>query len=191
MKNSPRLGPVKVPPSTNTRASPIHRTMMNWQQATRSSPGSVMPPLQPINTMMQNGHKSVYTSYPPPYTPNSAQASSPLISRSSGSALQGGLSSPTSNFSTQQMHQQRSRQHRKSFVHQCPAPPTTSSSSAPPICPISGKPPPFVKCVGLSPVSQILHILSRGSILVYLARPFSLPSGLSASVELDGPRLIC
>ena len=180
MKNSPQLGPIKVPPSTNTRASPVRRTMMNWQRAARSGPGSVVPPLQPINTMMHNGHKNVYASYPPPYPPSSAHASSPSISRSSGSTMQGGLSSPTSNFSAQQMHQQpqqHARQHRKSFAPQCPAPRISSGASVPPTCPIpgpiSGKPPTIRKIRWT--ISLNLHVFSDEECSCLPGSPVLLP----------------
>lgn len=144
MKSSPHLGPTKAPPTTNNSASPIQGAMMNWQQAARSNSTSAVPPLQPINTVMQSEHKNVFSSYPSPYPQSSVQTSSPSNSRPSGSNMQGALSSPTSNFTAQQMHQQQrhySRQPRNSFIQHCSAPRPTSSASAHPPGPISGKAP--------------------------------------------------
>lgn len=140
MKSSPHLGPTKAPPTTNNSASPIQGAMMNWQQAARSNSTSAVPPLQPINTVMQSEHKNVFSSYPSPYPQSSVQTSSPSNSRPSGSNMQGALSSPTSNFTAQQMHQQQrhySRQPRNSFIQHCSAPRPTSSASAHPPGPIS------------------------------------------------------
>lgn len=142
MKSSPHLGPMKVPPTTNSQTSPVQRSMMNRQQAARSNATSVVSPLQLVNTMMQSGHDNVY-SQPLTYPRNHSQTSSPSASRPSDFVMQGGLSSPTSSFPTQQMHgQQRPqpRPQRNAFPQHSTLPRRVSGPSATSSGSIAGKP---------------------------------------------------
>ncbi len=136
MKSSPHLGPMKTPQAMTSQASPAQRAMMNRQQAARSNCTTVVPPLQPVNTTMQNGHESIY-SQPSPYPRPPSQTPSPSASRPSGFSVQGVLSSPTSNFPTQPIHQQQRSQlrpQRNSFSqHSAVSRPTAGTSATRPI----------------------------------------------------------
>lgn len=132
MKSSPQLGPMKAPPNPTSHPTPI-RVGMNRQEVARSNSVSVAPPLQPANPAMQSGDENVF-SHHPLYPRNTSQNSSPSSSRPTGFSMQGRLPSPTSNFSAQQMYQQRPlpRPQRKSFSHQSPFPRLVSGSSVSP-----------------------------------------------------------
>jgi bZIP transcription factor len=173
MKSSPQLGPTKALPGMNSQASPIQRAMMNRQQV-RSNSTSVVPPLHPVNTMVQTGHENSF-SHPPRYQRIPSQTSSPSNQRPAGFAMQDGLSSPTSNFSAQPMQQQQQqrpqlRTQRHSFNrHSTVSQPTSGSSATPPI-PLPGKfliypqnPLPFRHF-------RPQHITN--SVSIYSARPF-------------------
>jgi hypothetical protein len=188
MKSSPHLGPTKAPPTTTSQASPIQRAMMNRQQAARSSSTSVMPPLQPVNTNMHSGQGNVY-SHPSPYPRNPPQISSPSTSRPSDFAMQGGLSSPTSNFPPQRLHQQQRpqpRPQRNSFTQQSSFPRRPSDQSATQSGPIPGKP-PFNPPI-LSALSPDLFPYSHGNIVIDSKNPF-LHFNLSSFVKFCGSRL--
>ena len=143
MKSSPDLGPIKAPPSTTSQAAQIQRAMMNRQQAARTNSASGVPLLQPVNTIMQSGRENAF-SHAPPYTRNLSQTSSPSSSRPPGFAVQRGLSSPTSTFSAQHLHQQQRPQHRPQrnpFTQQSSFPRPSAGASATQRDAIPGKSP--------------------------------------------------
>lgn len=120
MKGSPHLGPTKTQQPVAHQASPIQRAMMNRQQAARSNSTSAMPPLQPINNMMQGGHENNF-SHAAPYPRNPSKNTSPSCSRPPGFTMQAEISSPNSNFPAQRLNQQQRpqvRPHRNSFNQQ-------------------------------------------------------------------------
>jgi hypothetical protein len=144
MKSSPQLGPTKSQPPLSSQALPIQRAMMNRQQAARSNSTPGLPPPQPASNMMSTGHENVY-SHTSPYPRNPSQTPSPSTSRSSAFAIQGSLSSPTSNYPPQQMHQQQQRPplrppHRNSLSQHSSLPQSTSGATAAQPISISGKP---------------------------------------------------
>jgi hypothetical protein len=143
MKGSPQLGPMKTQPPVTSHALPIQRAMMNRQQATRSTTGVPLPP--PVNSIMSTGHENAY-SHTSPYPRNPSQTPSPSTSRSSAFAMQGSLSSPTSNYPAQQMHQQPRPPlrppHRNSIGQHSSHPQSTSGATAARPISIPGKPSP-------------------------------------------------
>ncbi|KIV80303.1 hypothetical protein, variant 1 [Exophiala sideris] len=85
LKGSPNLRPHRVPPVTG-QASPMQKAMLSRQQQARHRP-AMAPPIQ--------------TPTPP------SQNSSPSTARSPGFALQGGMTSPATDITTQQPQQQQ------------------------------------------------------------------------------------
>ncbi|KAL6245624.1 hypothetical protein RBB50_007623 [Rhinocladiella similis] len=84
LKGSPQLRPHRAPPITG-QASPMQKAMMSRQQQARHRP-AMAPPIQ--------------TPTPP------SQHSSPSTARSPGFALQGGMTSPATDMTSQPQHQQ-------------------------------------------------------------------------------------
>lgn len=120
MKGSPHLGPTKAQQPIIHQASPIQTAMMNRQQAARSNSTSVMPPLQPVNNMVQGGHETTF-SHHPPYPRNPSKNASPSCSRPPGFTMPVEISSPNSKFPAQHLHQQHRpqvRPQRNSFNQQ-------------------------------------------------------------------------
>ena len=141
MKGSPHLGPTKAQQPMGNQTSPIQRAMMNRQQAVRSNSTSGMPPLQPVNNMMQGGHDSAFP-HSTPYPRNLSKNSSPSSSRPPVFTTQAGISSPSTNLPAQQMHQQQRpqvRPPRNSFSQHPAMPRHGSGSLTTPPGPIPGK----------------------------------------------------
>ena len=107
LKGSPQLQPVRVPSTATSHASPIRRAAINRQQQSGRIP-TFVPPLQPVNPMTQAAGEGVFSSSPSLRPTPPSQTSSPSTSKSPGYAMQGGVSSPTSELQAQhQQHQQR------------------------------------------------------------------------------------
>ena len=105
LKNSPHIRPVRGP-SLIGHASPMQKAMMSRQQQARRRPvhaapiQNVMPSPQSATARKFGGSPTVQPTPP-------SQHSSPSTARSPGFPLQGGLSSPGSDLSTQQSLQHR------------------------------------------------------------------------------------
>jgi hypothetical protein len=142
MKGSPHLGPATAPPPVASHASPIQRAATNRQQAGRSSSLSMVPPLRTADTVVQSGHDSIFP-HAPPFPPHPPQASSPSASRPPSFATHGELSSSTSNFPPQQMHQHQRPgvgPQRSSFTQHSAIPGSTPGQLTTPPGPVHGKP---------------------------------------------------
>jgi hypothetical protein len=140
MKSSPHLGPTRGPQPMTSQPSPMQRAMMNRQQAARSSSTSIVPPLQPVNTMTQGGPEHAFA-HSPTFPRNHSQTSSPSTTRSPGFHTQGGTSSPTSHFPVQQMPPQQRphiRPQRNSFTQHSSAPRPGSGQLTTPPGPMQG-----------------------------------------------------
>src|SRR5947199_2793062 len=118
-KGSPQFSPVRSRPATG-HASPIQRAVMNRHQQSRRHPGLV-PPLQPVDPMSQAAREGVFSSSPALQPTPPSQNSSPSASKSPGFAVQGGISSPSSDLHLpqppppppQHQHQQQQQQQQQ------------------------------------------------------------------------------
>jgi len=152
MKGSPQLGPMRTQPPLTSQALPIQKAMMNRQQAARSNSTSGVPPSQPVSSIMSTGHENAYSNTSP-FPRNPSQTPSPSTSRSSAFAMQGSLSSPTSNYPAPQMHQQPRPplrpSHRNSIGQHSSHPQSTSGATAARPISIPGKPSPCTNSITL------------------------------------------
>ena len=92
---------------------------MSRQQQARRNP-TFMPPLQPVNPTSQAAGQGVFSSSPSLQPTPPSQHSSPTASKSPNFAMQGGMSSPTSDLQAQHL------QH-----HPAPLPPQRPDSFTP------------------------------------------------------------
>ncbi|KIV80302.1 hypothetical protein PV11_07815 [Exophiala sideris] len=105
LKGSPNLRPHRVPPVTG-QASPMQKAMLSRQQQARHRP-AMAPPIQTVNPSSQNGGQRSFAGSPTVQPTPPSQNSSPSTARSPGFALQGGMTSPATDITTQQPQQQQ------------------------------------------------------------------------------------
>lgn len=103
LKGSPHLRPVQRP-SMASQASPMQKAMLNRQQQVRQRP-VVAPPIQTVNPIPHSGGSHNFAGSPLPQPTPPSQHSSPSTARSPGFALQGGMTSPTSDLQAQHVQQ--------------------------------------------------------------------------------------
>jgi hypothetical protein len=107
---------------------------MNRHQQSRRHP-ALIPPLQPVDPMSQAAREGVFSSSPALQPTPPSQNSSPSTSKSPGFAMQGGMSSPSSELQAQHLqHHQRPPppQQPRSFPPRQPFPqPRGGSVNAP------------------------------------------------------------
>ncbi|RMZ81016.1 hypothetical protein DV738_g2420, partial [Chaetothyriales sp. CBS 135597] len=96
LKGSPHLQPARGP-SIRGQASSIQKAMMNRQQQVRQRP-VLAPPLQSVNIPSLAGDLHGFTGLPAAQPTPPSQHSSPATARSPGFALQGSISSPSSDL---------------------------------------------------------------------------------------------
>ena len=137
LKGSPQFGPIRSRPPTG-QASSIQRAVMNRQQQSRRHAAQV-PPLQHVDPMSQAAREGVFSTSPALQPTPPSQNSSPSTSKSPGFAVQGGISSPSSDLQAQHLQQHQRPppppppQRPRSFPPRQPFPrPREGSINAPP-----------------------------------------------------------
>jgi len=106
LKGSPHLGPVRQ--GVAGQASPMQKAMINRQQQSQRHRMLAPPPLQTVDTMSHARRDGILANLPSLQPTPPSQHPSPPTARSPGHALQGGMSSPTSDLQAQH-HQQQQR----------------------------------------------------------------------------------
>ncbi|KAK6371293.1 hypothetical protein LTS17_009024 [Exophiala oligosperma] len=100
LKGSPNLRPHRAPPVTG-QASPMQKAMLSRQQQARHRP-AMAPPIQTVNSSSQVGGQRNFAGSPNVQPTPPSQHSSPSTARSPGFALQGGMTSPATDMTSQQ-----------------------------------------------------------------------------------------
>lgn len=84
----------------------MQKAMLNRQQQARHRP-AMAPPIQTVNHSSQVGAQRNFAGSPTAQPTPPSQHSSPSTARSPGFALQGGMTSPATDMTTQQPHPQQ------------------------------------------------------------------------------------